>query len=170
MNIGNFEFLQAMRDQLGPMYGSEDLCVLLYSLVKREKPRVVVELGTGMGVSTAWIAAAMAENGGGTIYTVDNGGHFARSYEIGRVAALNGPLEVLSGCTTLPDFLAKTFERSGGAAHVKCIEREIDLQDRRWLDEAIGGAQTTSRSIWCFPTLTTRCPPSLTYSPPSCRG
>jgi hypothetical protein len=138
MDAANFEYLNALRYKLGPMYGSEDLCVLLYSLVKREKPKVVVEFGTGLGVSTAWIAAAMAENGVGTIYTVDNGSNFDRSREKYALASLDGPLESLAGCTTLSDFLTESLARCGGSKHVKVIGRDIDLSDRGWLDEEMG--------------------------------
>lgn len=41
------EKLSSLRESMGWVYGSEDLCVLLYSLVKRTRPRIVVELGTG---------------------------------------------------------------------------------------------------------------------------
>lgn len=67
--------LLLLREVLGPLYGSEDLCVLLYSLVRREKPQTIVELGTGLGVSTLWMAQAMRENGNGHIFTIDDGQH-----------------------------------------------------------------------------------------------
>ncbi|CAE6698840.1 hypothetical protein CFBP6600_03740 [Xanthomonas arboricola pv. corylina] len=66
----SIEQLLRIREEIGWLYGSEDLCVLLYSLVKREKPAVVVELGTGLGVSTAWMAAAMKETGKGTLQVI----------------------------------------------------------------------------------------------------
>jgi len=54
-------------------YGSENLCYLLYSLVKMEQPDVVVELGIGAGVTTCMIAQALKENGKGMIWGIDNG-------------------------------------------------------------------------------------------------
>ncbi|MGH8464550.1 MAG: hypothetical protein ACRER5_10420, partial [Pseudomonas sp.] len=71
------EKLSSLRESMGWVYGSEDLCVLLYSLVKRMRPRTVVELGTGFGVTAAWMAGALRENGGGVIHTYDNGSHFS---------------------------------------------------------------------------------------------
>jgi predicted O-methyltransferase YrrM len=91
----NVDYLFALRDQLGPLYGSEDLCTLLYSLVKRERPGTFVELGTGTGVSTVWIAAALKENGVGQLYTFDNGTHFAQPKIRQALAALHGPLSDL---------------------------------------------------------------------------
>ncbi|GLQ89168.1 hypothetical protein GCM10007898_27400 [Dyella flagellata] len=74
----NMPYLLALREKMGWVYGSEDLCILLYSLVKRQRPRLVVELGTGLGVSTVWMAAAMRENSIGHLHTFDNGSHFSR--------------------------------------------------------------------------------------------
>jgi hypothetical protein len=130
----NFNFLQQLRYKLGPIYGSEDLCVLLYSLVKRQKPRVVVELGTGFGVTTAWIAAAMAENGFGTIYTVDNGACFGADRVRHKLDRLEGGLAPLSDALSAQEFYARIFECAGVARHVRAIEGNIELTDLGWLD------------------------------------
>lgn len=61
-----------VRRALGPAFGSEDLCMLLYALVRRERPNLILELGTGLGVCTLWIARALQENRLGHIYTVDD--------------------------------------------------------------------------------------------------
>jgi predicted O-methyltransferase YrrM len=133
----DFNFLQQLRYRLGPIYGSEDLCVLLYSLVKRQKPRVVVELGTGFGVTTAWIAAAMTENGFGTIYTVDNGTHFESSRQRNKFDQLDGMLTSLAPISHAHSFFAEVFERAGVAQCVRSIEHDIDLVNLAWLDAEI---------------------------------
>ena len=61
----------------GEAYGTEDQAVLFYSLTKMQSPLNVLELGTGFGVTAYWIAQAMKENGGGRIWSVDNGEHWA---------------------------------------------------------------------------------------------
>lgn len=137
MNPIDFGFLQALRYKIGPIFGSEDLCVLLYSLVKREKPRVVVELGTGFGVTTAWIAAAMAENGYGTIYTVDNGAGFSASRVRHKFDQFDGVLRPLAGVAAAEDFFATAFQLAGVSNHVRTIKRDIDLVNLQWLDEEI---------------------------------
>lgn len=73
-----FVRLLEARETLGPQYGSEDLCMLLHVLARRERPDVVVELGTGLGVTALWIAAALQDNGHGHLWTVDNGADFTR--------------------------------------------------------------------------------------------
>jgi hypothetical protein len=136
----NFQYLLDLRHAIGPNYGSEDLCIFLFSLVKREKPKYVVELGTGLGVTTAWIAAAMCENGYGTVVTVDNGAHFSEASRLEERFALPPSLEDLAGLD-YDKLLAKIFERSGVAAHVKIVRRDIDLMDMRWLDQSVGPSE-----------------------------
>ena len=61
----------------GESYGTEDQALLFYSLTKMQAPLNVLELGTGFGVTAYWIAQAMKENGGGHIWSVDNGAHWS---------------------------------------------------------------------------------------------
>ncbi|MES2118786.1 MAG: class I SAM-dependent methyltransferase [Pseudomonadota bacterium] len=134
----NFDYLLELRNKIGPVYGSEDLCMLLYSIVKREKPAIVVELGTGLGVTTAWIAAAMQENQMGTIYTVDNGTHFATARQKEWWSRrLDGRLAELQGHERHGQFLDTVFARAGVADRVRYCQSEIDLHDLGWLDEQL---------------------------------
>lgn len=66
-------FLKQYTDSIGPIYGTEDFCIFLYSLIKMRKPKQVVELGSGLGSVMLWAALALEENGFGNITTVDNG-------------------------------------------------------------------------------------------------
>lgn len=61
---------------VGGRYGSEAQSLLFYSLVKMHKPKNVLELGTGLGVTAFWIAQALSENGNGHIWTIDDGSHW----------------------------------------------------------------------------------------------
>jgi len=45
--------------------------LLLYSIIRRYNPDIVVETGVSIGVSTAYILAAMHENNKGTLYSID---------------------------------------------------------------------------------------------------
>lgn len=42
--------------------------MLLHSIVRNERPKVMVETGTFLGASALWIAAALKENGGGVLH------------------------------------------------------------------------------------------------------
>lgn len=44
---------------------------LLYSLVRATRPRTVVEFGMSMGISTLFLAAAVADNGMGSVVTTE---------------------------------------------------------------------------------------------------
>jgi predicted O-methyltransferase YrrM len=122
--------LLAIREQLGPVYGSEDLCMLLYNMVRREQPQVVVELGTGLGVTTAWVAAALKELGSGRIYTFDNGSHFQDASVKAFLSQLSGELSDLARLSEkapYEDCMAWIFDRIGVADRVKLVKGEIDF-------------------------------------------
>ncbi|GFZ93371.1 class I SAM-dependent methyltransferase [Dyella caseinilytica] len=125
--------LLAIRDQLGPVYGSEDLCMLLYSLVRREQPLVVVELGTGLGATTAWIASALKEIGAGRIYTFDNGSHFQDASVKAFLSQLTGELQDLARLSQTGSYeacMAWIFNRVDVADRVQFVKSDIDFNAR----------------------------------------
>jgi hypothetical protein len=63
--------LLLLSDVIGTIFGTEDFCIFLYSLVRMQAPAVMVELGTGLGASAFWMALAAKRNGGGHVFTVD---------------------------------------------------------------------------------------------------
>ncbi|MGF1611048.1 MAG: class I SAM-dependent methyltransferase [Kiloniellales bacterium] len=81
--------LLELRNRLGAVYGSEELAPLFYSLVRRERPVNMVELGTGLGVTAFWMAQAARENGAGRVWTIDDGSHWQ---EPAKLRAALGPL------------------------------------------------------------------------------
>jgi hypothetical protein len=62
-------------------YGSGEISSFLYSITKMHRPRVIIELGTGYGVSTFWMAQALKENGLGHIWSVDDLKNLTKSLE-----------------------------------------------------------------------------------------
>ena len=64
--------LLLLTDVAGPTFGTEDLCLFLYSLVRMQRPKIIVELGTGLGVSAFWMALAARQNGWGHVWTIDS--------------------------------------------------------------------------------------------------
>ncbi|PKH70325.1 hypothetical protein CXF96_08300 [Stenotrophomonas sp. Betaine-02u-21] len=131
-SVCRFDRLLELRSKMGWVYGSEDLCVLLYSLVKRTRPRVMVELGTGFGVTTAWVAAAMKETGVGTLYTYDNASHFkseaGRRFASGLDGALANLLNRDDGPSSYLDFVAALLVWAGVDGPVAQVEGDIDLK------------------------------------------
>ena len=58
-----------------------ETCYLLYSLVRRLLPLKVVQVGTCEGISSAFIAQGLEDNGAGTLWTIDvNRCHSAREF------------------------------------------------------------------------------------------
>ncbi len=55
------------------LYGTENFCHFLYSLVRMDRPSVVVELGCGGGATAMMAARALRENRHGRLWSVDNG-------------------------------------------------------------------------------------------------
>lgn len=64
--------LLLLSDIAGPIFGTEDFGLFLYSLVRLHAPRTIVELGTGLGVSSFWMALAAKRNRVGHVWTVDD--------------------------------------------------------------------------------------------------
>ncbi len=87
---------------------------LIYEFVIARKPRRVLELGFAHGTSTCYMAAALQENGGGSITTIDS-----------VIAKERKPnIHELLGKTRLSDFVEAVFaERSYTWELMKLIER-----------------------------------------------
>lgn len=70
----------------------------LYALVRLLKPRVVLELGAGQGVSARFIAEALRANGAGELWSVEPDGE----YRAATVTMLEGLDEYATVMPTLP--------------------------------------------------------------------
>lgn len=76
----------------------EKLGQLLYALVRSARPRTIVEFGTSLGVSTLYLAAGVADNGGGHILTTEMvESKAATAQETFVKAGLNQYITVLTG-------------------------------------------------------------------------
>ncbi len=74
--------IKSYTDQVGPYYGTEDLAVYVYSMIKMTRPQKVLELGTGLATVSLWAAAALVENGTGELVTVDDGSQYASNSDV----------------------------------------------------------------------------------------
>ena len=103
--------LLELRNRIGRVYGSEDIAMLLYSLVRRERPANILELGTGLGVSAFWMAQAAKENGHGHVWTLDDGSHWTEA------AKFQAAVEPLTQVEPFPRsiFRRSTFRSSSTA-------------------------------------------------------
>jgi predicted O-methyltransferase YrrM len=88
---------------------------LIYEFVRAQRPSAVLELGFAHGTSACYIAAAMQENGGGSILTIDNVN--ARKREPGILDLMRR--------TGLESFITPVFaERSYTWELMKLLERQ----------------------------------------------
>jgi predicted O-methyltransferase YrrM len=66
---------------LGETYSSEDKASFFYALIKMQKPQRLLEIGTGVGVCSLFMAQAVKENGSGHVFTLDNGTEWDKHFE-----------------------------------------------------------------------------------------
>lgn len=128
----DFMRLKELTDRIGQEFGTEDFCLLIYALVKMQKPQVVVELGTGYGATAFWIAQAMKENGSGVVWTVDDGTMWPAEH-----AARSHNLTPEEWCPDQREYMSRMVERLGLGGHLKFlpgsmppfpgIEAKVDL-------------------------------------------
>lgn len=87
---------QAFEDVSFPV--SAGTGVLLYALVRGSRPGIVVEFGASFGVSTIYLAAAVADNGSGHVVTTELSSKKAQATRSNlRQAGLDATVSVLEG-------------------------------------------------------------------------
>jgi hypothetical protein len=118
---------------VGEIYGTEDKSLFLYSLVKMQKPENIVEIGTGLGVSSFWMAHALKENGSGHVWTVDNGTQWNEAvqfYELNTKNAIAYFERLKAEARLAPIF----FENGKPLDYFSCMARAVKHLE---LDEVI---------------------------------
>jgi hypothetical protein len=103
---------------VGEMYGTENFCLFLYSLVRMERPRVVVELGAGAGVTTLLTGQALRDNGRGRLWTIDNGSDWA--------AELRQPCQQALGYQDRGEDYAAFMARLLGTFELQSVVSHVD--------------------------------------------
>lgn len=98
----NCRWLQALKSMYAmpisfPASLSPEAGLMLHALIRNIRPKLVIETGTFVGISTMWIAAALMENGdGGEIHTFDDMGPIHKG-PWRTVDMLTGRLEFVAG-------------------------------------------------------------------------
>ena len=119
--------LKEYTDDIGDVFGSEDLCIHLYSWVKMLKPRQIIEFGTGLGVSTLWMNQAIKENGGGILHTIDDGRMFVEAAEIVGLSQRSYDDYIVD--------LYNKFDIQDGVTFHKCLMEDFYTEVGRHLEE-----------------------------------
>lgn len=123
--------LYELCNRIGHVYGSEDLAPLFYSLIRRERPVNLVELGTGLGVTALWMAQAIKDNGAGKLWTLDDGSHWQNGEQLrlalGPLLAA-APFDCLDPDTlTYPNFIRNTIDLLGLGEQVTFLRQRVDF-------------------------------------------
>lgn len=134
----NCRWLQALKAMYAmpisfPASLSPEAGLLLHSLVRNIRPRIVIETGTFVGISTMWIAAALMENGeGGEVHTFDDMGPINK-----------GPWRAVEMLTGRLEFVAGRLAGAGLAGHVVMHPGNSSFEIRAAHQEfkAAGGVQ-----------------------------
>lgn len=116
---------------------SPEAGLMLFSLVRNIRPRVVVEVGTFIGVSTIWIAAALEESAGdpgrapgpvqGIIHAFDDLGPMGR-----------GPWRDAEVTQSREPIVQESLERAGLAHRVVLHPGDSSVEIRRFRDQLKG--------------------------------
>lgn len=77
-----FDYLE----EVGSAYGVENFSIFLYSLVKMQKPELLLELGSGTGACSLLAATGMKENNKGSVISADNGQQWAEIKKLTSIA------------------------------------------------------------------------------------
>ena len=130
--------LMHMRNRVGYLYGSEDISLLFYALIRREKPQNLIELGTGVGVTAFWMAQACKENGSGKVWTVDDGSQWQDDAHFrAAVAPLSAiaPFDQIDfASVTYVDFMRRAIQLLGLSDHLEFLPAHLDLEQGMKLD------------------------------------
>jgi len=130
-DLGALLPLMQMRNIAGYLYGSEDISLLFYALIRREKPQNMIELGTGVGVTAFWMAQAAKENGAGKVWTIDDGSQWSDVDHFRRAMA---PLSQVPpfdridfARVTYADFIRQATELLGLGDHLVFLNQHLPL-------------------------------------------
>ena len=108
---------------VGEMFGTETFCHFLYSIVRMDRPSVVVELGCGGAATTLMVCKALSENGSGHCWTIDNGADWKLEY-VRR--ACQSPLGTYDAEETYGDFVRRLLARVRYENVATLVEMNLD--------------------------------------------
>ena len=127
-------------DALGGVFGSENISLFLYSLIKLHRAETIVELGGGLGISSLWMALACKENGAGRVWTVENG-ELLRKKGDDQGSLLERAARAFASAdlphvdpSSVEGYFASLAAAFGVGAHLELVARTISLEEAAHFD------------------------------------
>jgi predicted O-methyltransferase YrrM len=108
---------------VGELFGTENFCHFLYSLVRMDRPTVVVELGCGGAATALMVGKALHENAHGHCWTVDNGSDWAIE-SVRRTCQI--PFGKFDGNETYAAFVRRLLETFRFSDVATLVEMDLD--------------------------------------------
>ncbi len=129
---------------------SKDGCRLLYSLVRAIRPKTVVEFGTSYGISTIHLAAGVADNGVGHVWTTE--------LNATKVAAARQNFEdagLAASVTLLPGDALETLATVPGPIDLVLLDgwKDLYLPLLRLLEDRLAPGALVLADDSAFPTM-----------------
>jgi hypothetical protein len=121
--------LLALNDAVGHVFGSEHTSLLLHTLARMHRPNVIIELGTGLGITSLWLAEAARLNNVGHVWSVDDHELQAKRADLFQGIAFALGLEPSAG-----DIYSQSAEELDLASWVTFTKANIDLKNISWLE------------------------------------
>jgi predicted O-methyltransferase YrrM len=146
------------------LFGTENFCHFLYSLVRMDRPSVVVELGCGGAATALMVAQALLENGHGQLWTIDNGSDWTN--ELVRETCLNA-LGAADGKMAYAEFISTLLDRFGLSGRMSLVEMTLngaDFFDPGQKIDMLFSDATPSHAEGCLALLKYYLPRVNTYS------
>jgi Methyltransferase domain len=146
------------------VYGTENFCHMLHSLIRMERPTVVVELGCGGAATALMVAKALNANGHGHLWTIDNGSDwkddFVRETCLGAAGLMDQDL-------SYAEFIGLLCEKFGLSERFSLIE--LDLNGTEFFDpghkiDMLFADATPSHAEGCLAILKYYLPRMSSYS------
>jgi predicted O-methyltransferase YrrM len=100
----------------GDAFDSERIAGFLHALARLQRPGVVVEFGRALGISTLHLGLALAENGHGHMWSVDDEQLAAQLVDVAHVARRLRDDDVLPSAPAEPRALVETMAEAIGVA------------------------------------------------------
>jgi Methyltransferase domain len=125
-----------LNEAAGLEFGTEDFSLFLYSLVRMQAPQVIVELGTGLGISAFWMALAAQTNKSGHVWTVDNFEWFDRNRKrANKIASKLREGDVVSlESPTAEEFYSCISQRFELGEYLTFVKGTIELEEAEHFD------------------------------------